>query len=97
MTNGMKELTERELNRELLRFAVCQRIQCRGCGTILDVRRAVHVEVLEQLNPIGNDVICAACYDRKKPVFDKLAGENSMRTYVALDGRELFGRKKQRG
>ena len=67
------------INQELLRFAVSTAWFCKGCGTLLDIDRAVSFSAAGR--PF---VLCATCFDR-------LREETSGMTGIAevLDGRVL--------
>ena len=85
---------EREMNRQLVKYAVQRQMFCqsRGCGgSILDMRRAVLVTVKE---PSGNEqsvILCGSCWDGSKARVAEIAAEKSA-TLEALDGRELFAK-----
>lgn len=69
-----------QLDKQLLRWAVGREISCRGCGAILDVRRAV----LADSPTVGSVVVCGTCWDK--------AGEHVRATcpdVEVTDGRKL--------
>jgi hypothetical protein len=96
MTDPIFSELERKLTRDSLRYAVGRAIFCPGCGTILDCRRAVELDFYRGNDLAGVKVVCASCYDAKMGD-GKLEGqlEGTGLTVKALDGRELFGRKKK--
>lgn len=71
------------LDRNLLRWAVGRAILCRGCGDVLDCRRAV----LADSPTAGAIVVCGACWDRvartvreRVPDVDVTDGRTAFRT-----------------
>jgi hypothetical protein len=59
----MKELTIKEMNRELLRYAVSRAMFCH-CGSILDVRRAVLASYEYDGQQVGQPfLMCGRCWD----------------------------------
>lgn len=88
----------RTLARTSLRDMCGHQIFCKGCGTILDCRRAVELEFSHRSTGefAASRVICAACFDAK------LAGgriqaqmEGTAFSVEAIDGRVLFAREKR--
>ena len=50
---------ERQINRELVKYAVQRAITCKGCGTILDLDDAVLVEIEG-----STSITCSHCFSR---------------------------------
>jgi hypothetical protein len=85
----------RQLNRVLLKQAVCHLIFCPQCGVVMDIRKAVLVT-----SKRGNTVVCADCYDRGQVALaakytpDQLA--RALASVEVADGRVLNGRKARK-
>jgi hypothetical protein len=79
-------LMERTVNKGILIFAIQNTMFCPYCETILDVRRAVHLEAQKDGRTVLSKVLCAACFDKAKPRLDKMPYALEI-----IDGRELKG------
>lgn len=82
-------------DRAILKGAVQQAIQCQmsSCGKVLDVRRAVHVEVnltSSGMSTVTVDLDCWPVVQANMVAFDKDPLIKSVKIY---DGRLLFGRR----
>lgn len=82
---------EQTINRNLLRYAVQQAMFCPRCQRVLDMTRAVNVDITSGTET-ASKTLCTGCYDAAAPRLQAIATEKNLRLDV-LDGRVLFGRK----
>ena len=84
-----------ELNRQSLKSSVMRQIQCK-CGSILDVRRAVEVTAIEQVDPVTETVRfvqiwCHKCWDSNgAKALEIMAHHYPTYKFETIDGREVW-------
>lgn len=89
---GNIELT---IKRNILKWHAGHDITCRGCGTILDCRRAVELDIYKGDTLAASKIVCSTCYDtRLKDTLASDLGKHDLRLDIT-DGRELFGRPRK--
>jgi hypothetical protein len=81
-----------EINREMLKHHVGMALFCPACGTVLDCRRAVEVDMIGPNGAIVSSIIrCSTCYDNTVAgAVDKVKAAHPDVTIEIHDGRELF-------
>jgi hypothetical protein len=87
------EGVEEVVNREFLRHLVARQITCAETGRVLDVRRAVAVEVTHTATGkcAALQVTCADAYDQTGAERAASCAEVEGYTVTVYDGRLLFG------
>lgn len=82
-----------EMERQFFRGQVGRQMFCRGCSSVLDVRRAVGVDVWSGDDLLTSLVLCGKCFDLSKNMggldkaLDKAGDEARLETF---DGRERW-------
>lgn len=81
------------INRNLLSYSVGREMFCPGCKNILDVTRAVELDVLLN-NKLGySKVFCATCFDKTiQPNIATVLAKNPGSVAEIRDGRILCGK-----
>jgi hypothetical protein len=77
------------INRNLLQYHVQQVMFCPACQDILDMRRAVSMDVKRGENTVCSLCVCTSCYDQRKEAVEAAAAARGL-TVEVLDGRKLF-------
>lgn len=90
--NDMKN----QIDKNLLKHHVMTAITCPQCTKILDMRRAVSVDLMKDGDLKRTWILCSDCWDKKKLALRDVATQSG-HSLEALDGRELFGPKVRRG
>ena len=83
------ELMEREVNKNLVKYAVGRAIFCPDCEVVLDYRRAV---LITGVGKAG--ISCTKCWDKRKAALIKKHGDEWTAAILGeldvLDGRVLI-------
>lgn len=86
---------EKQISKNLLRHHVMQSITCPQCGKILDMSRAVSIDLMKDGDLKRTWILCSDCWDKRKLALNDVATQSG-HALEALDGRELFGPKVRR-
>lgn len=81
----------REVAKELLRFHVSQEMFCPRCKSILDVKKAVSIDMTDRHGNTLSRALCVTCYDSGKERFAKDCEAKGIKVET-LDGRKLYAR-----
>jgi hypothetical protein len=85
----MLDICLRTIQYESLRFAVTHSSICPYCGSVLDVRRSVLVDIKQEGHPDRSAVLCAHCWDaRKEKTLAHAESREQRITLEITDGRE---------
>ncbi len=107
-TQEPDSMLKRTVQRNLLKWAAGHLIFCPACGDVMDCKRTVAAEW--QYRKPGQDwkvpevrgasiTSCAKCFDKNKPKLDAVLDKLKTRQHEewrldVVDGREVFGRRK---
>ena len=72
---------ERKLKREMLKFQVSRQMWCPVCDGLLDVRRAISIDVYAGGRIRGTQAYCLPCWDKNSV-------DIKLRVRKAIDGHE---------
>ncbi len=86
---------ETTLQRNMLKFHCGHELWCKGCGDVLDARRAVELDYHDEKELRFTKLLCAQCYDS---ILKKLPNGITIPEpwrIVITDGRLLFSDKQR--